>query len=265
MGKKLQRIALEKPESKSSLEGLDKICLLENWLARNKRIFKEKTILPLVVVINAIDQLREFLSSKKKTIPAGDPLRTEEEAWLTKLNLLVVPLTCFPKKTSCSQLQFSPREFKSWLNTQKSHVLCFDGASKGNPGEAWAGGVMFSPRGQRLLTYSWNLGITTNNLAEAYAIIKGAQIAKDRQINHLIILGVSKTIIRYFIKNTIPKNSILKRIIDRTRDILSSMLPTFYHVWWSNNGSADEQANRAIGRSTGHLEVLGRTEFLAPP
>jgi ribonuclease HI len=192
-------------------------------------------------------------------------LRTEEEAWLTKLNLLVVPLTCFPKKTSCWQLQFSPQEFKSWLNTQKSHVLCFDGASKGNPGEAGAGGVLFSPRGQRLLTYSWNLGMTTNNSAEAYALLKGAQIAKVRQINELIILGDSKTIIRYFIKITNPKNSIMKRIIDRTRDTLSSMLPTFYHVRRANNGSADEQANRAIGRSTGHLEVLGRTEFLAPP
>jgi ribonuclease HI len=127
------------------------------------------------------------------------------------------------------------------------------------------GGVLFIPRGQILLTYSWNLGITTNNLAEAYAIFKGAQLAKERQINQLIILGDSKTIIRYFIKKTIPKNSILKRIIDRTRDTLSSMLPTFYHIRRSNNGSADEQANRAIGRSTRSLGSLGKVEFLAPP
>jgi ribonuclease HI len=96
---------------------------------------------------------------------------------------------------------FPPQDFKNWLNCPKeSCSLCFDGASKGNPGEAGAGGVLFIPRGQRLLTYSWNLGITTNNLAEAYAIFKGAQLAQERQINQLIILGDSKNIIRYFIK-----------------------------------------------------------------
>jgi hypothetical protein len=42
---------------------------------------------------------------------------------------------------------------------------------------------MFSPRGQRLLTYLWNLSITTNNLAEAYAIFKGSQLAQEQQLN----------------------------------------------------------------------------------
>ena len=72
--------------------------------------------------------------------------------------------------------------------------------------------------------------MTTNNSTEAYALLKGAQIAKVCQINESIILGDSKTIIRYFIKITNPKNSIMKRIIDRTSDTLYSMLPTFYHV-----------------------------------
>jgi ribonuclease HI len=124
---------------------------------------------------------------------------------------------------------------------------------------------MFIPRGQRLLTYSWNLGITTNNLAEAYALFKGAQLAQERQLNQLIILGDSKNIIRYFIKKTTPKNSKLKRLIERTRDMLSTMLPTFYHIRRINNGIADEQANLAIGRGPGHMEVLGRFFFLAPP
>ena len=115
-----------------------------------------------------------------------------------------------------------------------------------------------------MLTYSWNLGITTSNLAEAYAIFKGAQLAQERQINQLIILGDSKTIIRYFIRKTTPKNSNLKRLIYRTRDTLSSMLTSFYHIRLSNNGSTNEQANRAIRRSLGHMEVGGRFDFLAP-
>jgi hypothetical protein len=116
-----------------------------------------------------------------------------------------------------------------------------------------------------MLTYSWNLGITTKNSSKAYALLKGTQIVKDHQINKLIILGYSKMIIRYFIKRTNPKNSTLKRIIDRTRDTLSNMCPIFYHVRQANNWRADEQDNKSIGKSTGHLEGLGRTEFLAPP
>jgi ribonuclease HI len=183
----------------------------------------------------------------KQTKPSGSPT-----------------LMCTKKYFMLAASVHSSRVHK-WLNTQKSHVLCFDGASKGNPGEAGAGGVLFGPRGQRMITYSWNLGTTTNNSAEAYALLKGTQIAKERQINKLIIIGDSKTIIRYFVKSTNPKNSMLKRIIDRTRDTISSMRPCFYHVRRANNWRADEQANKAIGKGTGHLEIQGRSTFLAPP
>jgi hypothetical protein len=116
-----------------------------------------------------------------------------------------------------------------------------------------------------MITYSWNLGTTTNNSAEAYALLKGTQIAKERQINKLIIIGDSKMIIRYFVKSTNPKNSTLRRIIDRTRDTISSIHPCFYHVRRVNNWTADEQENKAIGKGTGHLEIQGRSTFLAPP
>jgi ribonuclease HI len=173
------------------------------------------------------------------------------------------PLT-LPKK-SCWQLQYSLQDFKNWLNSQDSHVLCFDGASKGNPGEAGAGGVLYNPRGKRMLCYSWNLGVTTNNMAEAYAMYQGALLAQDRQLSHIIVIGDSKNIIRHFVTGTGPKNSKLKRIIERTRAILSTIHSSFYHVPCTNNMIADEQANLAIGKAPGHMEVLGRHLFLAPP
>jgi len=90
-------------------------------------------------------------------------MRTDEEAWLNKLHLQYFPAPCMKKNITCWQLQYIPQEFTTWLNSQKNHVLSFDGASKGNPGDVGAGGVLFIPRGQRMITYSWNLGTTTNN------------------------------------------------------------------------------------------------------
>jgi hypothetical protein len=105
-------------------------------------------------------------------------IRSEEESYLNKLNLQDDSPHGVPKNTSCWQLQFTLKEFTTWINSQKNHVLSFDGASKGNPGEEGVGGVLFGPRGKMMITYSWNLGTTTNNSAEAYALLKGIQIAK---------------------------------------------------------------------------------------
>jgi ribonuclease HI len=183
---------------------------------------------------------------------------------LTKINLPAIYPLNLPKK-SCWKLQFSPQDFKNWLNTQDIYVLCFDGASKGNPGEAGEGGVLYSPRRQIMLCYSWNLGVTTSKLVEAYALYQGSLQAQDRQLNHIIVIGDSKNIIRHFFKGTDPKNTNLKRIIERTGAIISTIHSSFYHVPHTNNRIADEKENIAIGMSHGHMEVLGRPLFLIPP
>jgi hypothetical protein len=88
---------------------------------------------------------------------------------------------------------------------------------------------------------------------------------KESQINNLIIIGDSKTIIGYFARNTNPKNSTLKRTIDRTRDIITGMTPCFYHIRRANNWIADDEANKAIGRGKGYLEIQGKSTIHIPP
>jgi ribonuclease HI len=191
-------------------------------------------------------------------------LTEEEEKWLEKINLPTIHPSNFPQK-SCWQLHFSQQDFKKWLKSQDNHVLCFDGASKGNPGEAGAGGVLYIPRGKRMLDYSWNLGVTTNNMAEAYAMYQGVLLAQERKLNNIIIIGDSKNTIRHFVKGTAPKNSKLKRIIERIKAILSSIQTSFFHVPHANNEEVDEKANQAIGKAPGHMDILGRILFSAPP
>jgi ribonuclease HI len=65
---------------------------------------------------------------------------------------------------------------------------------------AGAGGVIFSPGGHIRTTFSWSLGITSNNQAEAYALYKGLNIAKSQGIEELIIIGDFGVILNQFRK-----------------------------------------------------------------
>jgi ribonuclease HI len=43
-----------------------------------------------------------------------------------------------------------------------------------------------------------------NNKVEAYAIYQGIQLAKQKHISHLNIVGDSKNTIRYFVIGSVP-------------------------------------------------------------
>ena len=57
------------------------------------------------------------------------------------------------------------------------HSLFFDGSSKGNPGPAGVGGVIFDLGGNRLKYYAWGIGKKSNNYAEWLTLFKGMEIA----------------------------------------------------------------------------------------
>jgi hypothetical protein len=81
--------------------------------------------------------------------------------------------------------------------------------------EAGAGGVLYDPRGTRVLDFSWNLGIASNNVVEAYVVYQGLLLMQEDQINQISIVGDSKNTIRYFVKGSSPKDAKIKRIIER--------------------------------------------------
>jgi len=57
------------------------------------------------------------------------------------------------------------------------------------------GVVIFDPRGNQIMEYSWNIGATTNNKAKANAMLMGIQLAKKRNIYEINIVCNSKNII----------------------------------------------------------------------
>lgn len=108
-------------------------------------------------------------------------LGQDEERWMARNNVLSLARDK-PSHRSDWQLHSPSLDFQAWPSSQPRHTLCFDGASKGNLGEASARGVFFYPRANQIMAYSWNLGVTTNNRAEAYAMLMGIQLAKKRSI-----------------------------------------------------------------------------------
>jgi hypothetical protein len=42
--------------------------------------------------------------------------------------------------------------------------------------------VLFDPGGKKASSYHWNLGTETNNKVEAYALLKGVQLAQTKEI-----------------------------------------------------------------------------------
>jgi ribonuclease HI len=104
-----------------------------------------------------------------------------------------------------------------------------------------------------MLDFSWNLGVTTNNMAEAYTMYQGVLLAQERKLSSIIIVGDSKNIIQHFVKGTTPKNTKLQRIIERTKETLSSFQTSFFHILRTNNEEDDVKANQAIGKAPGHM------------
>jgi len=93
----------------------------------------------------------------------------------------------------------------------------------------------------------------TNNKAEAYALLQGIDLAKQRHIQTLNVVGDSKTIIRTVILDSSPRNTSLKNLIARICLLAGPMHITYFHVLRINNEEADKMANKAIGKAPGLL------------
>jgi ribonuclease HI len=105
------------------------------------------------------------------------------------------------------------------------------------------GGVISIPGGRTKTFFSWSLGIQSNNLAEAYGLFQGMEIAKLLNIHNLVMIGDSLIIIRYMQQGTNSFEARLSVVLDRTRHLSSSFsYLRFYHILRDNNSEADRYA-----------------------
>jgi len=126
-------------------------------------------------------------------------------------------------------------------------LLRFDGCSKGNPGKAAAGEVIYQNEkeiwsGSRLVGYN-----ETNNYAEYMGLIMGLQKAIELNIKNLHVEGDSMLIIKQMTgKNKVNSSNLIElhKLAIKLKSNFDNI--TFEHIYRVNNSRADELCNEAI-------------------
>ena len=76
-------------------------------------------------------------------------------------------------------------------------------------------GGFFTPDDITETTFSWGLGIDTNNIAEALALWQGLLIAKNKGITRLHVLGDSRIVIQAMVEGNLPNNLHLIHLLSK--------------------------------------------------
>ena len=125
--------------------------------------------------------------------------------------------------------------------------LFTDGASRGNPGQAGAGAVLLTDRGDELATCSTYLGCCTNNVAEYKALIIGLDKALVKGCTDLVIFLDSELIVRQIQGRYKVKNEVLLPLFRQVQERLARMQHwSISHVPRAQNARADQLANQGI-------------------
>ena len=136
------------------------------------------------------------------------------------------------------------------------YTLYADGGSRGNPGPAGAGAVVFDSIGKRVVEVADYLGVATNNIAEYEAVIRGlkalhAEFPKGHFDTHDVLVRMDSKLVIEQMKgnfkvkhpNLVPRYMEAKNVI-----ALNFGKVDFQHVPREKNKDADELANIAMDK-----------------
>lgn len=129
-----------------------------------------------------------------------------------------------------------------------SHILNFDGCSKGNPGLAGIGAVIYKDKDkEEIWRGSKFIGVKTNNYSEYSALIFGLKQAIQMEIDHLNVLGDSLLVINQVNGVYKVKSDDLRELHDEVINLKKHFkFIEFNHVYRENNKRADELSNIAL-------------------
>ncbi len=99
-----------------------------------------------------------------------------------------------------------PFENEAFRGKARMGKLYVDGASKGNPGQAGIGAVLFAMGGEKIGQLSRALGLATNNQAEYIALREGLEMAARLAVPEIFVFSDSELMVKqlkgeYKIKN----------------------------------------------------------------
>lgn len=129
-----------------------------------------------------------------------------------------------------------------------AHTMAFDGCSKGNPGRAGAGAVIYRNQDEIWADAKFVGTKETNNVAEYSGLIMGLHEALRRNITHLTVLGDSELIIKQMNKQYAVKSENIKAYHNMAASLAEQFTSIqFKHVYRAHNTRADELSNLGLG------------------
>ncbi len=133
------------------------------------------------------------------------------------------------------------------MTSSEVWVVYSDGASRGNPGPASYGTVVFDSEGRERHRAGQTIGINTNNVAEYRGLIAGLEAALALGARRLEVRMDSELIVRQAIGRYRVKNPGLIPLHRRLIDLRSRFDEVvFRHVPREQNKLADSLANAAL-------------------
>ena len=137
----------------------------------------------------------------------------------------------------------------------KELVIYIDGASKGNPGEAAIGVVIKNVQKGVLRRISKSIGVTTNNIAEYYALIYALQESLMLKAQVLTVYTDSLLLVNQIKGSYKVKNSNLKILHGQVLHLLKGFKKIYLRqIKREENKEADKLANQALQPIPPNLE-----------
>ncbi|KAL0372408.1 UNVERIFIED_CONTAM: hypothetical protein Scaly_0922400 [Sesamum calycinum] len=138
----------------------------------------------------------------------------------------------------------------SLSDSGRSCTLEFDGASKGNPGQAGAGAIVRSDDGTSICRLREGLGIATNNVAEYRGFILGLKYALGKGFTNVRVRGDSKLVCMQIQGLWKVKNQNISTLYEEAMKLKDMFLSfQIIHILRDLNSEADAQANLAVNLS----------------
>ena len=127
------------------------------------------------------------------------------------------------------------------------YMMAFDGCSKGNPGRAGAGAVIYRNQVE-IWADSKFVGVReTNNVAEYAGLIMGLHEALRQNITRLTVQGDSELIIKQMKKEYAVKSANIKAYYDMAASLSKQFAYVhFKHVYRDHNVRADALSNEGL-------------------
>ncbi|ARU46522.1 bifunctional RNase H/acid phosphatase [Corynebacterium silvaticum] len=143
-------------------------------------------------------------------------------------------------------------------------IIEADGGSRGNPGVAGSGIVLFDATHTTILRrLAYIVGTATNNVAEYHALLNGLTAARELGATEVDVLMDSKLVVEQMSGRWKIKHPDMKELARTCRDIASGFASiTYTWIPRKQNARADELANKAMdalaqGAQPGFLDLGG--------